>query len=315
MEGKIDRNDPCPCGSDEKYKRGYGAASSSPEDIVGELNPFMINKAIAYKGRIGQHRRDFCVNFIEQKKNQLKELLSLQLEETSLRGETISCKKGCYYCCSASAYVEATLQECEAIVYYLYHNNHVYESFIRKYPQWRDQIKKNDLLDSCARFWEELSPEKTQEITMFMSKKEEKRYRQQSIPCPFLDNKLCSIYEVRPYSCICCVSVSPPEWCNPQSLKEAEIRKVYPIDFLLNMMSDYSFYYKNLERFAITFMPLVVYEILKNGTFYYSYGKIPSLQLLHHEFIHDPDVVTILDRQGLAPNKYITRLNYYSSKH
>jgi Fe-S-cluster containining protein len=224
----------------------------------------------------------------------------------------ISCKKGCCFCCSASAYVEATLQECEAIVYHLYQNNHVLESFMQKYPQWRDQIKKNDLLDSCGRFWEESAPETAQEFTMFMNKKEEKRYRQQNIPCPFLDNQLCSIYEVRPYTCISCIAVSPPEWCNPQSQSEPEIRKVYPIDFLRNMITDYSFYYKNVERFVITFMPIVVYEILRNGTFYYSYGKIPSLQQLHHDFIYDPEVVTILNRHGLSPNEYNTLLNHYS---
>jgi Fe-S-cluster containining protein len=195
------------------------------------------------------------------------------------------------------------LQECEAIVYYLYQNNQVLESFIQKYPQWREQIRRNgDLFKSCGLVWQEVTEgaADADRLSVAMSDAEE-RYMEQNIPCPFLENQLCSIYEVRPYSCVSCIAVSPPEWCNPQNLNKPEIRKVYPVDFLRNMMTDYSFYYTDLDQTVITFMPIAVYEILKNGPIYYSSAKIPPLERLDYEFFSDPEVIAILRRHGVVP--------------
>lgn len=296
---KIGRNDPCPCGSGKKYKKCCGALVSTQSTIKLEPDYFKMNKEIAYKGRIGQERRDFCVRFIERKKERIQELIKIQSEATSSKGEIISCKRGCCFCCSA--YVETTLQECEAIVYYLYQNNQIFESFIKKYPHWREQIRRNgDLFKSCGQFWKEkVTPETAHDFMLAISAEEE-RYMQQNIPCPFLDNQLCSIYEVRPYSCVSCIAVSPSEWCNPKSPNEPELRKVYPIDFLRDMMTDYSFYYQNLDKFVITFMPLAVYEILKSGVSYFSMGGIPGLEKLDSEFLTDPEVKPIFLRYGFG---------------
>jgi Fe-S-cluster containining protein len=295
MKYNIGRNDPCPCGSGKKYKKCCGAISGSmPPASKQEPDYFMINKEIAYKGRVGRQRREFCISFIGHKKERIKELTGVQLEAVAARGERISCQKGCYLCCSA--YVEATLQECEAIVYYLYQNERVLESFLRTYPQWRERVRKNgDLFKSCGRFWkEEWTPETAREL-MLAHSEEEERYMRQNIPCPFLDNGLCSIYEVRPYMCVAVIAVSPPEWCDLQHPNEPVIYKAMPIE----VRNDYSFYYRNLERFVITNMPIAVYEILKNGTYYLSAGKVPTLKDLDYEFLTDPEVVAILRRHGV----------------
>jgi Fe-S-cluster containining protein len=191
-------------------------------------------------------------------------------------------------------YVEATLQECEAIVYYLYQNQRVLEFFLRTYPQWRERIRENgDLFKSIGRFWaEEMTPERAREL-MPTVYEEEERYMRQNIPCPFLDNHLCSIYEVRPYMCIAHISISPPEWCNPQNPNEPVTRKAIPLEALY----DKSFYYRNLERPVVTCMPIVVYEILQSGTYYLS--RIPNLEQLDYEFVNDPEVIPILARYGV----------------
>ena len=129
-----------------------------------EPDYFTINREIAYKGRIGQQRRDFCISYTRRKKKRIEEIQSAQLEAAKARGEMIACQKGCCFCCSM--YVEATIQECEAIVYYLYQDESVLKGFLHRYPQWRDSIRENgDLFKSCGRFWnEEMAADNAQEM-------------------------------------------------------------------------------------------------------------------------------------------------------
>lgn len=280
---KIGRNDPCPCGSGKKYKRCCG--TSTGEFLTSRQEPdyFMINRAIAYKGRIGRQREDFCVNYIRRKKKRIKELQNATLKICTTKGDTIRCQKGCCFCCYM--YVEATLQECEAIVYYVYQNENVLTTFLRRYPQWRENIKENgDLFKS---FWnQEVTPENAEA---------EKRYHKQNIPCPFLDNQSCSIYEVRPFLCATHYAVSPPEWCNPQNPNKPDNRTAYPLE----LMTDRSFYYGKLDSAYVSFMPIAVYEILKAGTYYFSAGGTPTLQNLDYEFCSDPEVIAILRMYGV----------------
>lgn len=295
MKHKIGRNDPCPCGSGKKHKYCCGAISSSIQPAnKQEPDCFMMNNEIAYKGRIGRQRRDFCISFIEHKKERIKDLTGLQSNEAATRGERISCQKGCDLCCSM--YVESTLQECEAIVYYLYQNERVLESFLRTYPQWRERVRENgDLFKSCGRFWnEEVTPETARELKLALNE-EEKRYMRQNIPCPFLDNHLCSVYEVRPYMCVAHIVLSPPEWCNPQNPNKPVIWKAIPTE----MMKDDSFYYRNLGRLVITNTPIAIYEILKTGVSYFSMGGLPGFENLEYEFWGDPEVLPILRRYGV----------------
>jgi len=295
MRDKIGRNDPCPCGSGRKYKYCHGGISSSTQPAnKQEPDYIMMNKEIAYKGKIGKQRRDFCVSFIDYKKERIEGLTALQLKGATTKGERISCQKGCDLCCSM--YVEATLQECEAIIYYLYQNERVFEYFIRTYPQWRERIRKNgDLFKSIQRFWdEEVTPARAKELMPIINEEEE-RYMRQNIPCPFLNNHLCSIYEVRPYLCIAHTSISPPEWCNPQNPNEPVIWKALPIEF----MKDDSFYYRNLGRCVIANAPIAVFEILSTGVAYFSMDGLPGFENIDYEFWGDPEVVPILRKYGV----------------
>ena len=66
---KIGRNSPCPCGSGKKYKHCCG---KSPQTIPiqgnNERDYLTLNKIIAYKGKIGKMREDFCIRYIKRKK-------------------------------------------------------------------------------------------------------------------------------------------------------------------------------------------------------------------------------------------------------
>ncbi|GAG14309.1 unnamed protein product, partial [marine sediment metagenome] len=65
---KIGRNDPCPCGSGKKYKKCCGATTSAVSVAGRKTRDYIaLNKDIAYKGKIGKMREEFCVRFINIK--------------------------------------------------------------------------------------------------------------------------------------------------------------------------------------------------------------------------------------------------------
>src|SRR4030042_3910809 len=116
--GKIGRNDPCPCGSGKKYKKCCGRIAESNFDHSRAIKSIDLFKRLAYLGDIGRRRKQFCYHYMAQKEISLAKMETAQIEATYALGERISCHKGCYYCCAER--VKASLQECEAIVYFLY---------------------------------------------------------------------------------------------------------------------------------------------------------------------------------------------------
>lgn len=289
MGRKIGRNDPCPCGSGKKYKKCCGAtAVNSPELTTQEdSNLFEMNKAIAYKGKIGHLREAFSIKYIERKSRRFKDIEEAAIKGAESSSEAISCKKGCYYCCTC--YVEATIQECEAIVYYLYHNERAYSMFRQQYPQWRQKLKDNgDIFLNFKQLWsEDVTPENKEEL-MHTHEELNSRYSEQNIYCPFLDKDLCSIYEVRPYMCASHYVTTPPEWCNPLDPNKPKFIKALPVE----VMFDRSFYHSQLVQPIVTFMPLAVYQILMGGYMYLC--DIPGLENLPHEVMNDSEVAPII---------------------
>lgn len=289
MGRKIGRNAPCPCGSGKKYKKCCGAIAVSARELTSQedSNLFEMSKAIAYRGRIGRLREAFCIEYIKRKFRRFEDIQQTAVEETTSCGETISCHKGCYYCCTS--YVEATIQECEAIVYYLYHNESAYSLFHQQYPRWRQKLKDNgDIFRNFGQFWrEDVTLENAEEL-MHAFEEQDQRYNKQNIYCPFLNKDLCSIYEVRPYMCASYYVTTPPEWCNPLDPNKPKIKKVYAVE----VMFDRSFYYRQLVQPVVTFMPLAVYQILMGGYLYLC--DIPGLENLPYEVKNDSELEPII---------------------
>jgi Fe-S-cluster containining protein len=210
------RNDPCPCGSGKKYKKCCGAA----------VRPdfFEINRDIAYRGRVGLQRKEFCINYIEEKKERLVSVRQTQIDKVKELGKVITCQKGCHFCCSF--HVQATIQECEAIVYYLYQNNDILRDFLLRYPEWREEVRrKGDLFKYSNRLRKIDTP--SAQVIMERLDDENRNYDRQGVLCPFLRDGLCSIYEVRPYMCAALIAVSPPEYCKSEYDK-SELYRAYP---------------------------------------------------------------------------------------
>lgn len=298
MKRKIGRNDPCPCGSRKKYKHCHGVVSGSIQPTAGrEPDYFALNKEIAYKGNIGRRRRDFCVEYMAGKRADLEYLQAALKKKVEDEDRAITCRKGCSFCCSL--YVEAKLQECELIVYYLYQHDKTLSDYLDRYPSWREEVKRNgDLYKRCGGFWsKDLGGLTKQEMLQAWDQytRENERYRLQGLCCPFLANNLCSIYEVRPYVCAAYVSTSPPEWCDTANQKKPVLRNVMSPEVML----DRSFYYRDLETPVVSFMPIAVYEILKTGPSHYTLSRLPGFENLGQEFYSDPEILPILRRHGI----------------
>lgn len=141
---KVGRNEPCPCGSGKKYKRCCGAGLHTYVNGEKEIDYFKLNKEIAYKGKVGRMREESCIRYIRHKQAAFKVIKQKIIEQTAAVGETITCHKGCFFCCSQ--YVGASIQECEAIVYYLYQHENLLADFLQAYPKWREDVRKNESL-------------------------------------------------------------------------------------------------------------------------------------------------------------------------
>ena len=230
----------------------------------------IISDTDAYAGPIGKKRKEFCVRFTQQKQDVFRRIESEVAKQVKANGEVISCHKGCSVCCVL--YVEAEIQECEAIVYYLYRNPVAMDHFLRQYATWRKRMR---LLGNPFARCEEILHQHEQGR---LSQGDQKTllsalasYHDQNIPCSFLADGVCSIYAVRPYVCVNHYVTTPAEWCRVENWCNPDFPdrpRVYMIS--IDDLYDCSFYYGSLGRPVIGFMQTTVYRILTGGLEYVS---------------------------------------------
>jgi Fe-S-cluster containining protein len=183
--------------------------------------------------------------------------------------------------------MHANIQECEAIVYYLYNNNNVLEAYLKNYTEWRKKLNENgDIFKNCARLWYEKRAPGAGQKEEDAYNAESVRYRDQGLACPFLIDGACSIYEVRPYLCAGTVSSTPSKWCaksgsNPPTIYRTQTPEIY----------NKSFYFKELDDYIFAFFPVTVYYILEGG--YETLGIITGLKDLAATAMNEPEVKKI----------------------
>lgn len=287
---KIGRNSPCPCGSGKKYKRCCGKSNPTvPIKGKPQRDYLTLNEVIAYKGKVGKMREDFCKRYIEYKKEVIENIEKDLTEKVAARGETITCHKGCSYCCSQ--YIAGTLQEVEAIVYYLYKHETALNSFTRIYPEWRAKVRENEAVFTRVKeAFNELSSSGPTVENQQNYLEASRLYLNQNIPCPFLDNDICSIYEVRPWPCASVVAVTPGEWCSPANANTCDVR----MSNLLPLPPSEMPYFRKTSDYVLLPIPLGIYEILNGGFIWLS--DIPGLEGLDKAALTDPIVQPIIQR-------------------
>jgi Fe-S-cluster containining protein len=255
-----------------------------------------LSKEIAYKGAIGRRREQFCVRHIKHKKEIICKINQEQNEEVKDAGKSITCHRGCCYSSCCMEYVDVTIQECEGIVYYLYHNEKVLKLFMNNYPKWRQKVDKiKDIVKPCEKLY--FDPLALQSIK---NKVEEvgDRYWTEKILCPFLENNICTIYEVRPYVCAGYYVTSPLSYCSPDYLGKAPVKRNLPVEEAFEI----EFYRGTLDSPTLVCMQEAVYRTLENGYFYLS--TIPGLEGLEKEAIKDKKIRAKYTRY--MREKYVT---------
>jgi len=247
------------------------------------------NREIAYKGETGKRRQDFCISYIRHKKIIFQEMERRIIAQIGGGDEKITCHKGCSSCCVA--YIEAKAAECEAIVYYLYQNEDILSVFLQQYPKWRSNLwEYGDLFKRCEQALYEIrykgeNEKRRQDLAdaLFL-------YKMQNIPCPFLRDHVCTIHEVRPFTCASHYVTTPSDWCSPFNPNQPKVYKSSAV----NNISDPPFYYGSLANPVILNMPLAVYQILKCGFFYLS--EVIRLEALQEDIMSDPEIMAAIQK-------------------
>jgi Fe-S-cluster containining protein len=276
---KVGRNDPCPCGSGKKYKHCCGAVA----DLIHfdkALDSVHFNAKIAYLGTIGRKRHVFCIKYIQHKKKLIEPISSKQIQAVQSQGKTVSCHKGCCYCCDEIFSI--SIQEAEAIVYYLYQHQNTLNAFIQAFPRWLAQARKHE--DIFMRRQQVATKGLDGQISFANMVdalgKEAASYWKLHIHCPFLNDSECLIYEVRPWACASLFSTTPTEWCNPSSIHEPSIYWTK-----LPTTPDLPFWDARIAGHYQSNMPDMVYRLLTESIKFL--WELPGLEKLREEFLSD----------------------------
>jgi Fe-S-cluster containining protein len=198
-------------------------------------------------------------------------------------------------------FVVASLQECEAIAYYLYHHEAILQLFLGNFARWNNRILK---IDGSFRNMNTLHARMTAgeaseaEIKQFDAECD--RYALQDIPCPFLANNACSIYEIRPYVCARIVAVTPSEWCRAGHPRQSE---ALHLKAQVQFEKDMPYFEPPASDCIFSSMPFLVHRLLQEG--YEALSSVPGLEKLKEEAYQDPDVQTTLRNLGAAPGSSI----------
>ena len=281
---KTGRNDPCPCGSGRKYKKC--CMNAAPRTALRNASPAAISGRIAYEGRVGRERKEWCQNYIDWKTDQIEKITANNRRMAETAGKRISCSKGCWFCCSQ--HIGASLQECDAIVYWLHLHQDGREAFMARYPTWRSRLREHEAVFQQLNQATSVSMSSPYDVPAretFMKKAKE--YRQLDTMCPFLDDTVCSIYPVRPLVCASQVVVSPPENCKSSSTE-------CPIILLSASAPALQPPYFRGPKDTVVFSaaPLLVYEIINGGFIYLN--NVPGFDGIEDEAFSDPQIRALL---------------------
>lgn len=228
----------------------------------------IISAAAAYAGLIGEQRERFCSRFSQEKQEAFQAIEGEIFAKIAAGGETATCHKGCSVCCVL--FIEASIQECEAIVYSLYRGPDKMSRFLQRYEDWRLQMRlRGNPFDRCEEVLHGEQEDNLSQSDQEVLLRALSWYHRQNLTCPFLDHGVCSIYEVRPYACSNHYVTTPAEWCAAENWCNPRFPhrpRIYMTD--TDRLYGLSFYHGNLRRPVVSFAPTTVYRILTEGLEY-----------------------------------------------
>lgn len=183
------------------------------------------------------------------------------LEVLTSTGETISCRDRCCHCCFH--YVTISIGHGIVIADYLYKRPATLERFLNNYESWRRTGRSiSDRID--RKRTEALSASVPIEDIIRETRSLSTQYFDAHIPCPFLVDDRCSIYEVRPWSCSGHYSTTPPAWCSSSAAQnKAVLYNQIPDDEDLAAVLRTADSRLILHEFAL---PSMIYRLLTEGS-------------------------------------------------
>ena len=248
-----------------------------------------LNRRIAYIGQVGRGRERFCLEYISTKRAVTQSIEHGLTRDAAAAEKIITCSKGCGECCS-TYYIAASLQECEAIVYWLYQHEEALKRFLRTFDTWQAKIADAaKCLNAINLLYGKIILSQATEAEKQAFRSNMNDYESRHITCPFLENGACTIYEVRPYVCACVVSLSPPEWC---SLSHPDRKRMEFLKIELPLAKDMPYFIQPKPGILFSAMPMLVYDILSKG--YSALADIPGLEILQQLAMNDPEVLAML---------------------
>ena len=174
----------------------------------------------ACRGEYGAWRKNFCRNYREVRDRICRQASHEQLLYLDSIGASISCRRGCAFCCSQ--YISVPLAHGLVIADYLYTRNELIEPFMLRFEKWQRVVSGSAALQALEQYTT-FSPQVRQTPQELL-----KQYALMDVPCPFLVGHACVIYAVRPICCASHVSVTPPEICRPENADQALISEATP---------------------------------------------------------------------------------------
>lgn len=212
------------------------------------------------KGAHGLWRTEFCRGYKDLLKKTRQNAFDSLEKSLFAEEKTISCRSGCTYCCYH--YVAVSLAQGIVIVDYLYKRKDLLKQFLDNYEKWR--IDGESITDEIDRIRiDALSSAIPTHQIIVDTRSLSTRYRKINVPCPFLVDNRCSIYEVRPLACSGHHSVSPPDYCAPTAQQEPDIRQSISDDKDLIEMIHLTGSQLMLYELAL---PTMVYRLLTEGS-------------------------------------------------
>lgn len=210
-------------------------------------------------GSYGSWRGEFCGKYRELLNRTRTNSYNSLRETLASKGETITCRKECTYCCFH--YVAVSLTHGIVIVDYLYKKKELLKQFLQNYEKWcRKGYDVATALDQTR--IEAFSLSRPINDIIAVTRPLSMRYLEMNIPCPLLENNRCLIYTVRPLPCSGQYAVSPPDWCNPASGEKPAIHQLIPGDDDLLKMAQLAD--PQLMLYEIT-LPIMIYRLLTEG--------------------------------------------------
>jgi Fe-S-cluster containining protein len=132
---------------------------------------------------------------------------ALEQQRTTAVGQAVSCARGCAACCRML--VPVSVPEAFAL-----------RDMVATLPESRRTSIRHALAGTAARLEQagllaqlRQVAETDRPITDDMMEPVNRAYYALKLPCPFLENEACSIYEDRPAACRELLVTSPADWC------------------------------------------------------------------------------------------------------